>query len=161
MRNLLPHVHRFVILKATVPQLNPPSHFTQLSCTEPSKLCSFPRFPEKPLETSNPSQSERCTRQLLQEVPQFLFELAWLQLEPRASAIPTAARHCTTSPLNSKVVIAAYKHHEGTSRVKTSQKDFPDSGLPDNPVLLLTRVKTKPSSENFCRKATKSLCFKS
>lgn len=155
-----------------MPQLNPPPHFTQLSCTEPSKLCSFPRFPEKSparirqhQDTSNLSQSERGTRQLLREVPQFLFELAWLQLEPLASTIPTAARlkeHCTAiSPLDTKVVITAYKHHEGTSRVKIGQKDLADYGLQDNPVLLLTRVKTKPRCENFFGKATKSLCFRS
>ena len=103
-----------------MPQLNPPSSFTQLSHIEPSKLCSLPRSPEKlparitqHQKMSNPSQSEGDTRQLLQEVPQYLPELAQLQLEPLASAIPTVARlkeHCATvSPLDSKVVLTAYK----------------------------------------------------
>lgn len=83
-------------------------------------------------------------------MPQFLLELAWLQLEPLASAILTAARlkeHCSTtvSPLNSKVVLIAYKHHEGTARVKTSQKDLADYGLQDN---LLLAIVNKGQNKN-------------
>ena len=96
------------------------------------------------------------TTQLLQEVPQSLLELAWLQLEPLVSAIASAARlkehGATISPLNSKVVIAAYTHHEGTRRVETHQKDLADYGLQ---VLLLTRVKTKTKQQKLFQKGYK------
>lgn len=87
------------IKKSFLSQLNSPSHFTKLSYTEPSKLCSFPGFPEKsPAKVRN--QETINPRQLLQEVPRLLFDLpgyslmVWLQPYPplpdqRSTVLPS------------------------------------------------------------------------
>lgn len=149
------------INKSSLPQLNSSPHFPQLSYTEPSKLCSFPGFPEKsPTKVRRQATPDSCSKRHL-SFSLTCLGTAWWSCFSRTYHCQPKGPLCYHLSSQLKVVVTANKYQEGTSRVKTNQKEFGRLWATRQSNIIINKGQTKPGGwptrGMFCCKRPGSL----